>query len=57
MLVDLCKCGDSDVIESASAALANLASMYEPNAIQIGRAGGVEILAGSCGAGCSDSLT
>jgi hypothetical protein len=46
VLLDRCKSSDTDVIECATAGLANLAAMFEPNAVRIGQLGGVEILAG-----------
>jgi hypothetical protein len=50
MLLGLCKSqdSDSDVIESATAAIANLTAMWEPNCVAIARAGGVEVLTGEC---------
>eukprot|EP00952_Eustigmatos_sp_NYUAD-ZCMA_P000465 1713-Eustigmatos_ZCMA.PRE.1 len=46
MLLGKLKTGDVDVLECATAAIANLVTCFEPNAIRIGKAGGVEILAG-----------
>lgn len=46
ILLSMLKTGDVDVLECASAAMANMVSSFEPNAIRVGKAGGVEILAG-----------
>lgn len=45
------KTGDTDVIECASAAMANMVAFFEPNAIRVGELGGVEVLTGACAEG------
>lgn len=59
MLLGLCKSqdSDSDVIESATAAIANLTAMWEPNCVAIARAGGVEVLTGRADRMQSKSLS
>jgi hypothetical protein len=47
MLLHMLKTGDTDVLECASAALANMVAFCEPNAIRVGQLGGVELLAGA----------
>ena len=46
LLLEFCKSDDTDVIECATAGLVNLVTLFEPNAVRLGHAGGVEILTG-----------
>lgn len=49
MLLHLCRTAterDTDVLECATAAIANMTSMFEPNCVRLARSGGVEVLAG-----------